>query len=74
MSKICTLGILELKIPPQMSEKCELKPQTLKGETDLFKCSAPLEPEGLEERAVAFLTLFGDDTLAARCQLACLPS
>lgn len=51
MSKICTLGILELKIPPQMSEKCRLKPQTLKRETDLFKCSATLVPEGLGEHS-----------------------
>lgn len=44
MSKACTLEILELKMPPQMSEKCWLKPQTLKEEKDLLKCLATLVP------------------------------
>lgn len=55
MSKACTLRILELKMPPQMAEKCWLKPQTLKEEKDLLKCLATSVPGDLET-SVAFLT------------------
>lgn len=59
---------------PQMSKKCRLKPQTLKGGERPVKMLGHFGTWGTRESSVAVLTLFEDDTLAAGCQLACLPS